>query len=694
MVPSAFVPLDRVPLTPNGKVDRKALPTPRAASASHESSEAPASSLEQTILKVSGELLGIAELKRGDNFFELGGNSLLATQLIARLRENLNRELPLAWGFEFPTTETLAKAISGGETPGAVSGEYESITRTSNSNGAPLSFAQKRIWFLHQLEPGSHYNDHFDLRIRGPLDVKILERAINEIVRRHDTLRCSFSDAEGEPVQTVAPQLAISLEMTDLSKIPARKREQEAIRLAVGNCRKPFDLEQAPLFHTALVRLSPDDHLLILTFDHIIVDGWSHGVFLTELTKLYEAFSAGHASPLPELAIQYSDFAAWQQKWIKGDAMAGHLRYWKQQLQGAPAILEMPTDHQRPRVQSFRGARVSFTLEKPLIDALAKVGRQENCTLFMVLLAGFQTLLARRSGCEDIVVGSPIANRNRHEVEPLIGSFMNSLALRGDLSGDPSFAELLQRVRKTALDAYAHQDLPFERLVAEIQPNRNLSYSPVFQVMFILQNTPMPVAHAGPLKFAQQDIDAGSSKLDLTLNLEETDEGCVGWIEYSTDLFNEATIHEMIRQLQSLLKSVVTNASCRISELSLRGVEDESNIKADKGGPSGENSNGADERIPTKAIEKELASIWSEVLAVQRVRPEDNLFDLGGHSLLITRIISRIRKAFRVDIPIHAFFESPTLAEITAIVETELKKPRAASGVKEIEISRRRLQPI
>jgi natural product biosynthesis luciferase-like monooxygenase protein len=692
MVPSTFIPLDNLPLTPNGKVDRKALPMPRAVSPQEKKSDAPISPLEQTIVKISGELLGSAEIGRRDNFFELGGNSLLAMQLIARLRETLNRDLQLSLAFEFPTAETLARAVEALEAASGKSGssEYESIIRTESTAAAPLSFAQQRIWFLHQLEPGSHYNDHFDLRVRGPLDVKFLQRAINEIVRRHDTMRCSFSEVDGGPAQNVALELTLTLQVTDLSQMPITEREPEAIRLAVEDCKKPFELERAPLFRCSLVCIATDDHLLILTFDHIIVDGWSHGVFMTELTKLYEAYSGGHPSPLPDLPIQYSDFAAWQQRWMAGEATASHLQYWMQQLHGAPPLLELPTDRPRSRVQSFRGARLPFTLEKKLIDELTSVGRKQGCTLFMVLLAGFQAVLARRSGCEDIVVGSPIANRNRHEVEPLIGSFMNSLAFRGDLSGDPTFAGMLQRVRKTALDAYAHQDLPFEKLVAEIQPARNLSYSPIFQVMFILQNTPAPVAQAGSLKFIHEDIDAGSSKLDLTLNLEETADGAIGWMEYSTDLFDHSTIEHMIRQFQSLLRAVVVNPTSRLSELTL-----ESNAQNGGNGIDAKNlaSAGANNRAPRSLIEKELASIWSEVLGVQNIARNDSLFDLGGHSLLITRIISRIRKIFQIDVPIHAFFEAPTVAEIAAVIKSEIETGKTKSAATNQFIRKRNLQP-
>jgi natural product biosynthesis luciferase-like monooxygenase protein len=680
MIPSAFVPLETLPLTPNGKVDRKVLPSPRAVAEPEKESAAPKTELEQTVAKISSELLGVPKIGLRENFFELGGNSLLATQLIARLRETLSVDLPLRIAFEFPNVESLAKAISTSDGSGeAEPAEYESITRTGSANGAPLSFVQQRIWFLHQLEPGSHYNDHFDLRLRGPLDVPVLERAINEIVRRHDTLRFSISEVDGEPVQSIAAELRVSIPVTDVSRLPTEEREQEAVRLAVEDCKQPFDIERAPLFRASLVRLAPDDHLLILSFDHIIIDGWSHGVFLSELTQIYEAYLAGRPSSLEDLPIQYSDFAAWQQRWMKGEGIARHLQYWKQQLHGVPELLELPTERPRSRTQTFRGARLSFTLDKPLIEGLAAVGRKESCTLFMVLLAGFQTLLARRSGCEDIVIGSPIANRNRSEVEPLIGSFMNTLALRGDLSGDPAFAQLLKRVRKMCLDAYAHQDMPFEKLVAELQPARNLSYSPIFQVMFILQNTPTALTKAGPLRFAHQDIDSGSSKLDLTLNLEETADGCIGWLEYSTDLFDRSTISRMISQFQSLLKSIAANSGSRLSEFPLETGANEAPLHrfAIKSNSNTSSRNVTRPETPKSPIEIQLAAIWSEVLAVPQVFANDNLFDLGGHSLLITRIMSRIRKTFQIDVPIHAFFETPTIGAIAALIELELKAQKA-----------------
>jgi natural product biosynthesis luciferase-like monooxygenase protein len=623
MVPSAFVPLPAFPLTPNGKLDRKALPRPDAVAAAKPSeAEAHTSNLtEAKIAAVMCGLLGVKRIGLKDDFFELGGNSLLATQLIARLRQAFCWELPLRLAFEFPTVESLAYAISG--TPAAtrpdmtagnipLSSSLSSVVLLTKEDGAageasvksdpnlgrgeeaptilsapkpyslPLSFAQQRIWFLHQLEPGPHYNDHFDLRIRGPLDPAALERAINEIIRRHQTLRSTFKDRDGRPQLVVLSELKIELPFIDLtnktertsSNAPQSPAESdnsdaaaalaEATRLAAEDCQKPFDLENGPLLRTKLVRMAQDDHLLILTFDHIAVDGWSHGVFLSELTVIYQAFLQGRPSPLPELTIQYSDYAAWKLQQFEQGTYSPHLEYWKRQLKDAPRQLKLPTDFPRPEIQTYRGAREFFRLDRELMDKVSALGRAERCTSYMVLLAAFQVLLARHSGQADFVIGTPVANRNRADVEPLIGSFMNTLAVRTNLSGEPTFRELLGRVRHVVLDALAYQDMPFEKLVAELQPERVLGYGPIFQVMFILQNTPPPLSQAGHVTFRHFDIDGGSSKMDFTFNLEETAEGAEGWFEYATDLFKPETIRRLVASYIQLLEELCARPKQRV----------------------------------------------------------------------------------------------------------------------------------
>jgi amino acid adenylation domain-containing protein len=443
------------------------------------------------------------------------------------------------------------------------------IPRRPNAAEFPLSSAQKRLWFLNHLEPGAHYNDHFNLRLKGPLHADVLQKCLTQIATRHEALRSRFFVERGEPIQRLSQPEPVAMPMTDLSELPETERMRQAVAIAVQEARTPFDLERESSFRARLLRLAPDDHLLVQTWHHIGTDGWSRGIFLRELTTVYPAFVAGNPSPLPPLPIQYADFAAWQQQWLQGAVSLNQLAYWKKQLAGAPALLEWPTDSPRPEAQSFRGARLPIQISKALTDALTELSRREGCTLFMTLLAAFQTLAARYTRQEDIVVGTPIANRNRAELEGLIGAFVNTLVLRANLSGNPTFRQVLARVREAALGAYANQDLPFERLVEELHPARNQSYNPIFQVMFVLQNTPVPTLKMADLSIQPLDIDSGVAKFDLTLNLEETAAGLSGWIEYSTDLFRHETVSRLVAHYQTLLKAVALNPNHEIVTLPL-----------------------------------------------------------------------------------------------------------------------------
>jgi len=440
----------------------------------------------------------------------------------------------------------------------------------SPDRSLPLSFAQQRLWFLDQLEPGSAlYNIPISYRLRGLLNITALEESLNEIVRRHEALRTSFSNAQGQPVQAIAPTSRLTLPVADLTSLPVAGREAEVLRLATDEAQRPFDLAQAPLFRASVLRLADEEHILLLTMHHIVSDGWSMGVLFQELSTLYDAFSTGKPSPLSELPIQYADFAAWQRRWLQGEVLESQLTYWKKQLADVPAGLELPTDHPRPPAQSFRGARQSMVLPQALTNRLKALSHQESVTLFVTLFAAFQTLLHRYTGKDDIIVGSPIAGRNRTEIEGLIGFFVNTLLLRTDLSSDPSFRELLGRVRKVALEAYDHQDLPFEKLVEELQPERNLSHSPLFQVMFVLQNAPMTALRLRGLTVNSLKVDSETAKFDLTLSMVEEVDSLRGIIEYNTDLFDGATIHRMVGHFQTLLESIVADPGQRLSDLSI-----------------------------------------------------------------------------------------------------------------------------
>ncbi|HEY2922318.1 MAG TPA: condensation domain-containing protein, partial [Candidatus Binatia bacterium] len=444
----------------------------------------------------------------------------------------------------------------------------QTIPRRAKQESAVLSFAQQRLWFLDQYEPNSSvYNLTSALRLKGRLKIGALEQSINEIVWRHEALRTVFSMVEGEPVQLITPSVNHPLLAIDLRGRPESEREEEVRRLSEEEARRPFDLARGPLFRSSLLRLGEDDQVLLLTMHHIVSDGWSMGVLYRELSVLYRASMNDEPSPLADLPIQYADFAVWQREWLQGEVLDSQLSYWKKQLEGIPAVLNLPTDRPWPAVQSFRGKRQSIELSKELTEGLKALSRKEGVTLFMTLLAAFQALLYRYTGQEDIVVGSPIANRNRAEIEGLIGFFVNTLVLRSNFDGNPTFKELLARVREMALGAYAHQDLPFEKLVEELKPERSLSYSPLFQVMFVLQNAPSTALTFEGLSASPVGIGVETAKFDLTLTMSESIDGLRGSLQYSIDLFDDATIARMIGHLQTLLEGIVANPDQRISQL-------------------------------------------------------------------------------------------------------------------------------
>jgi amino acid adenylation domain-containing protein len=444
---------------------------------------------------------------------------------------------------------------------------YSLIPPAPRSEALPLSFSQERLWFLDQLEPQSpFYNVSRALRLTGRLDVDALKKSLDAIVARHEILRSNIVVVGSSQTQVIHKAAPIDLTLTDLSLRPQANREAEMHRLLKAEADRPFDLSSDPMLRATLLRLSEEDHALLLVTHHIASDGWSMGILLRELAALYTAFSKGDPSPLPELPIQYADFSIWQRRRLQGDVLQAQLAYWKGQLSGVP-VLELPTDRLRPPVQTFRGARQSLKLSKILLDQLKKLSRSRGVTLFMTSLAAFQTLLYRYTGPQDIVVGSPIANRNWTEIEGLIGFFANTLALRTDMSGNPRFGELMARVRKVALDAYEYQDLPFEKLVEELHPDRSLSHNPVFQVMFVMQNTPRSLLHLPELEVTPIEIDTETAKFDLNLSLTEEAGSLTACLEYNTDLFDGATIGRMLAHFQTLLQSIVENPERRIAEL-------------------------------------------------------------------------------------------------------------------------------
>jgi amino acid adenylation domain-containing protein len=571
MVPAAFVFLAALPLTASGKLDRRGLPSPELSGGEREGEgSAPAGAVEELLAAIWEDVLRIERVGRYANFFDLGGHSLLATQVVSRIRQVLSVELPLRSLFQEPTVAGLARAVE--EASRSARELAAPPLRPAARDGAPpLSFAQERLWFLDQLQPGSAlYNMPASLFLPAGLQPGMLAGALAEVVRRHETLRTMFREAAGQPVQVIAPAAGWSLPQVDLSTLPLPARDGEAAWLAAEEARRPFDLSRGPLLRTTLLCLG-GEAVLLLNMHHIVSDGWSMGVLEREVMALYEAFSRGEPSPLPELPIQYADFAVWQRAWLSGGELERQLGFWRAHLAGAPAVLDLPADRPRPAVPSYRGAQRSLGLSAELSAGLKALGRREGATLFMVLLGSFAALLSRLTAQDDVVVGSPIANRNRVEIEGLIGFFVNTLVLRTDVSGEPSFRDLLGQIRQVTLEAYAHQDLPFERLVDELRVERSLSHAPLFQVMLMLQNAPgMKPAGPGPSAEIERSAE-GLAKFDLTLSIGESGSGLRLGLQYSRDLFDGVTIERLLDQYARLLGAVVASPESRILDLPVLG---------------------------------------------------------------------------------------------------------------------------
>jgi len=576
MLPAAFVVLPALPVTANGKLDRKALPAPDLARTAEY--EAPSGPEEEMLAALWSELLGAGRVGARDNFFALGGHSLLATRVVSRLRATFGVEVPLRSLFEAPTVAELARVVratrAGVETP---------VIPVPRQGALPLSFAQQRLWLLDQLEPGSAaYNVPLAVRLRGALAPALLRQIFAELVRRHEILRTTFDVRSGEPVQRIAAPFTPELPVIDLAGLPGLSDRtdpsdrsdpsdllaRQARALARDEARRPFDLRRGPLLRLTLLRLAAEEHVLLITLHHVIADGWSTGVLLREIGALGAAFVRGGASPLPELPVQYADFAVWQRGRLQGAVLEEQLGAWTRRLAGAPRLLELPTDRPRPAVQTFRGATRPVVLGA--VAELPALCRQAGATPFMALLAAWALLLGRHAGQDDVVVGSPVAGRNRREIEELIGLFVNTLVFRIDLGGaGTSFAELLRRTREVALDAFAHQDLPFERLVEEVATARDLSVSPLFQAFFSLQNLPIEAIRLPGLELEPVAAESTVAKFDLSLYLAEGAGGIGGALEFNTDLFDGTTAEHLAARYARLVAGAVADPECPLGALPL-----------------------------------------------------------------------------------------------------------------------------
>ncbi|HGM8451784.1 TPA: pyoverdine non-ribosomal peptide synthetase PvdD, partial [Pseudomonas aeruginosa] len=562
MVPAHLMLLERMPLTVNGKLDRQALPQPDA-SLSQQAYRAPGSELEQRIAAIWSEILGVERVGLDDNFFELGGHSLLATRVISRVRQEQQLDASLKALFERPVLEAFAQGLE--RTTDAVS----TIPLADRQQPLALSFAQERQWFLWQLEPESAaYHIPSALRLRGRLDVDALQRSFDSLVARHETLRTRFRLEGGRSYQQVQPAVSVSIEREQFGEEGLIERIQAIVV-------QPFDLERGPLLRVNLLQLAEDDHVLVLVQHHIVSDGWSMQVMVEELVQLYAAYSQGLDVVLPALPIQYADYALWQRSWMEAGEKERQLAYWTGLLGGEQPVLELPFDRPRPARQSHRGAQLGFELPRELVEAVRALAQREGASSFMLLLASFQALLYRYSGQADIRVGVPIANRNRVETERLIGFFVNTQVLKADLDGRMGFDELLAQARQRALEAQAHQDLPFEQLVEALQPERNASHNPLFQVLFNHQSeirSVTPEVQLEDLRLEGLAWDGQTAQFDLTLDIQEDENGIWASFDYATDLFDASTVERLAGHWRNLLRGIVANPRQRLGELPLLDV--------------------------------------------------------------------------------------------------------------------------
>ncbi|MBR8838803.1 MAG: amino acid adenylation domain-containing protein [Stigonema ocellatum SAG 48.90 = DSM 106950] len=569
MVPQAIVILESLPLTPNGKVDRRALPIPDLHGERKDQYVPPRTPVEEILSLIWAQVLRIEHVGIYDNFFDLGGHSLLATQLISRVCTSFKVELPLRSLFAAPTVAELSQNIQRLQQQDLKLSSPPILPKVENAE-LPLSFAQTRLWFFDQLNPNSNfYNIPLALRLVGTLNEKALEQSLQEIINRHEALRTNFITVDGQPTQIIQTPTNWTLSIIDWQHLSRGEQEIASKLLVQQQAIQPFELATQALIRTILVVLSETEHILLVCMHHIVSDGWSMGVFISELTALYNAFCQGQISPLAPLAIQYTDFAIWQRNWLQGDVLQSQLSYWLQQLASAPPLSSLTTDRPRPAVQTYHGVHEELELSLDLTVALKQLSQKESCTLFMTLLAAFQTLLWRHTGQDDICIGTPIANRNRPEIEGLIGFFVNTLVLRTNLGGNPSFRQLLSRVREVALGAYAHQDLPFEMLVEALQPERNLSHSPIFQVWFNLLNFADNQVELFGLSIEPIVLPEAASKFDLNIYVTEQKQGIKLELVYNSDLFTSERIVEILQQFHHLLNQIVAAPDSAIASYSL-----------------------------------------------------------------------------------------------------------------------------
>jgi amino acid adenylation domain-containing protein len=668
MVPAAVVVLESFPLLPSGKVDLGALPTPAWIMQPQASYVAPRSYLEEMMARIWAEVLKVPRVGVHDNFFALGGHSLLATRVLFRVQERLGIDIAVRTLFEFPTIADLATHLRAtGPTSRhhtAVPPIMQRAPSDASGENAPLSFAQERLWVLSRMSPGeSIYTMPVLWAVNGNLDIGALSNSLQEIVNRHELLRTTFPMVGGRPAQVVKATADVTVPVVDLGALPEQQQRIVLDEMVNKIIREPFDLDDGPLFHARLFRATEQTHFLLLNFHHLIADGWSIGILFRELAALYCGFRKNKPATLPVPPIQYADFALWQLDWLKGDVLERQIAFWRQELAGLPT-LELKTTWPRPARQSFHGGSHELFVGADVLKRLNTLARQESATLFMVLLSVFLILLQGYSGQSDIPVGTPIATRYRSELEDLIGLFLNTLVLRGDVRGNPTFIEVLRRTKETTLRAFAHQDLPFERLVQELQVQRDVSRTPLFQVMFVLNNMSVDRLTLEELDLVPQKIDTGVTAFDLILSFTEEKEGLNGIINYNRDLFDQAIVAQMAQDYQGLLEQVMETPTSTVAELRIMSKSELEREPQSLATREPKNPLSRELVSPRSELERAIAEIWREVLNLPSVTVHENFFDLGGTSLLLIRVHLRLQKTLGREFSVVDLFAHPTIAEL------------------------------
>ncbi|MCG6574706.1 non-ribosomal peptide synthetase, partial [Pseudomonas sp. AF32] len=623
--------------------------------------EAPQGDTEVAIAEIWKGLLHLDQVGRHDGFLELGGHSLLAVQLLSRLRRKLGARITLRELFDAPTVRGLAALVQA-----ASPTEAASIPLANRSGRLPLSFSQQRLWFLDHLDhaAGAAYHLPLALRLKGPLDKTALQATLDRLVARHETLRTRFELVDGEPVQKIAPaDYRFPLEQQDLRQMLADERSATLERLGQANATQLFDLSRGPLMRGHLVQLADEEHVLFMTLHHIVSDGWSNSVLAREVSVLYSAFAQGEKDPLPPLALQYVDYAAWQRRSLEGPALQAQIDFWRQHLEGAPALLNLPLDRPRPAIQSYAGGIVDCVFTPSLSADLRAFSQAQGTTLFMVLLAGWSVLMSHLSGQHDVVVGTPVANRQRPELEALIGFFANTLALRVDTGRDSRIETLLERIKHLTLAAYSHQDLPFEQVVSALQPTRSMSHSPLFQVMLSLDNTPPSPLQLPELEVQTLESPHNTTQFDLSLSLVDNGERISGSLQYANDLFDTVTVQNIAGLFATLLENLVADPRQSVGQL----LENTPPLVRSASAVT-QPVDTADtvEALPYEApqgdTELAIAALWQDLFKRERISRHDDFFSLGGISLMAVQMASRLRKVLGKPIAVRDLFVEPTIA--------------------------------